>query len=234
MCSLVQVVLCDAGLSDISKFYCWSDPTPRTTCTASDPAACSFSYSWAVTPALLMAAPPLAQAGAVLTINGTNLEDVTRVVLSAAWGSTECPLVYENATHLMCSVPSLPAGSYEVRGCQCRHSTLAERTGYACTNCTALHPLAQHTRTIPPALCTTGLTEQHQLAHISVLFVLHRCGHRRSWGSGACPWMPLCVLCMRPSWSLWRAPLAASWVAVGSTSAPPRMCSTTLTPTRTG
>jgi hypothetical protein len=136
---LVQVVLCDADLSDINKFYCWSDPTPRTTCTAGNPAACSFSYTWAVTPALLMAVPPQAQSGAVLTINGTNLEDVTRVVLGTTWGNTDCPLLHSNATHLMCSVPSLPAGSYEVRGCECGFFSLHCLLDAMHAQCTALH-----------------------------------------------------------------------------------------------
>jgi hypothetical protein len=59
---------------------CAFDPeTPLATCSASDPAACSFSYSWDATPNITATVPPAGKAGDELLVVGYKLDTITQV-----------------------------------------------------------------------------------------------------------------------------------------------------------
>lgn len=112
----MQIVLCaDSPQSDTLKMYCWDDPTPRTACYNADPAACLFRYSWAVTPMVEEARPSLGISGDTLTLTGNLFDDVTEVLLGAAWGDVPCPLQDKSSTNLTCVIPDMPAGLYKVK-----------------------------------------------------------------------------------------------------------------------
>jgi hypothetical protein len=111
----VQVLLCsDMPSNDALKLYCWVDPTPRTTCYNSQLSACTFSYSWAVTPLVSRTSPSAGVAGDTLLVQGRALEDVTAVWLQAAWGRHACNVLNVTGSNLACTVPDAPAGNYQV------------------------------------------------------------------------------------------------------------------------
>lgn len=113
---LVQIVLCaDSPGSDTLKLYCWDDPSPRTACYNPNPAACQFSYSWAVTPLLASTSPAAGRAGDVLTLRGNALDDIASVWLDSAASTNLCPILGTNSTNITCSIPDMPAGRYKVR-----------------------------------------------------------------------------------------------------------------------
>jgi hypothetical protein len=115
VCRSVQVLLCsDRPSSDALKLYCWDDPTPRTTCYNSQPSACAFSYSWAVTPLVSRTSPAAGVAGDTLIVQGRALEDVTAVWLQAVWGRLACSLVDITGSNLTCTIPEAPAGIYQI------------------------------------------------------------------------------------------------------------------------
>uniref|UniRef100_A0A383WCP6 Fibrocystin-L n=1 Tax=Tetradesmus obliquus TaxID=3088 RepID=A0A383WCP6_TETOB len=111
----VQLLLCsDMPSNDALKLYCWDDPTPRTTCYGTQPGACSFSYSWAVTPLVTSTSPVAGVAGDTLLVTGRALEDVTAVWLQASWGRLACSAVQVTGSNVTCTIPEAPAGSYQV------------------------------------------------------------------------------------------------------------------------
>lgn len=111
----VQLLLCsDMPSNDALKLYCWDDPTPRTTCYGTQPGACSFSYSWAVTPLVTSSSPVAGVAGDTLLVTGRALEDVTAVWLQASWGRLACSAVQVTGSNVTCTIPEAPAGSYQV------------------------------------------------------------------------------------------------------------------------
>lgn len=113
----MQVVLCsDSPPTDTLKLYCWSDPTPRTACYNTDPAACKFSYTWAVTPVVTAVQPEIGTPGDVLTLQGNAFDDVTAVLLTTSWGAVSCPISNKNSTKMTCIIPQMPAGQYVVSG----------------------------------------------------------------------------------------------------------------------
>jgi hypothetical protein len=68
---------------------CAFDPeTPLATCSASDAAACSFSYSWDSTPNITATVPPAGKAGDELLVVGYKLDTITKV------GCWHCPGVW--------------------------------------------------------------------------------------------------------------------------------------------
>lgn len=127
------MVLCQPGLSDLSKLYCWSDPSPRARC-ASGGEGCSFSYSAALTPRIAdarIAAGSDAEAPAVLEVSGQLMGGVASIQLVGAGSSNgglqaDCPLLLApgisiggddgGATSVLrCLLPAeLPAGRYKV------------------------------------------------------------------------------------------------------------------------
>lgn len=109
------MLLCsDKPSNDALKLYCWDDPTPRTSCYNTQPGACTFSYSWAVTPLVSSTSPAAAVAGDALLVQGRALEDVTAVWLQTAWTRLACPVVEVHGSNLTCTVPEAPAGNYQV------------------------------------------------------------------------------------------------------------------------
>jgi hypothetical protein len=116
VCRLVQVLLCsDSPPSDTLKMYCWSDPTPRTACYNPNPAACKYSYSWAVTPVVIAVQPVVGTPGDVLTLQGNAFDDVSAVLLTDRWGAISCPIDSKYSTNMTCNIPDMPAGQYVVR-----------------------------------------------------------------------------------------------------------------------
>lgn len=108
-------MLCaDSPPSDTLKLYCCDDPTPRTACYNQDPSACTLSFSWAVTPVVYAASPPVGMSADVLTLHGNALDAVTAVWLVASWGRVPCPLAEAHSTNLTCTIPDMPAGQYKV------------------------------------------------------------------------------------------------------------------------
>jgi hypothetical protein len=78
--AVVRVALCEPGLSGIDRIVCAYDQgTPVASCSASDPAACSFSYSWEATPNVVGTYPPVGRQGDSLVVVGTNLGSVVQV-----------------------------------------------------------------------------------------------------------------------------------------------------------
>ncbi len=57
------VVICSAGLNDVNKYVCWSQPrTPSATCTApSNNTGCNFYYSATATPTISNVSPSASQ-----------------------------------------------------------------------------------------------------------------------------------------------------------------------------
>lgn len=112
---VVQIVLCaDSPPSDTLKLYCWDDPMQRTACYNQDPSACTFSFSWAVTPVVYVANPPVGMSADALTLHSNALDAVTAVWLVASWGRVSCPLAEAHSTNRTCTVPDMPAGQYKV------------------------------------------------------------------------------------------------------------------------
>ena len=59
---------------------CAFDPeTPLATCSASDAAVCSFSYSWDATPNITATVPPAGKAGDELLVVGYKLDTIIQV-----------------------------------------------------------------------------------------------------------------------------------------------------------
>lgn len=115
VCRLVQVLLCsDSPPSDTLKMYCWSDPTPRTACYNPNPAACKYSYTWAVTPVVTAIQPIVGAPGDVLTLQGNAFDDVSAVLLTDRWGAISCPIDSKYSTNITCDIPDMPAGQYVV------------------------------------------------------------------------------------------------------------------------
>jgi hypothetical protein len=78
--AVVRVALCESGLTGIDRLVCAFDQgTPTATCSASDTAACSFSYSWESTPNVVGTYPPVGRQGDSLVVVGTNLGSVIKV-----------------------------------------------------------------------------------------------------------------------------------------------------------
>lgn len=100
--------------NDALKLYCWDDPTPRTTCYNTQPGACTFSYSWAVTPLVTSTSPAAGVAGDTLLVQGRALEDITAIWLQASWGRLACAVVQVSGSNVTCTVPEAPAGNYQI------------------------------------------------------------------------------------------------------------------------
>jgi hypothetical protein len=114
-CRSVQVLLCsDKPSNDALKLYCWDDSTPRTTCYNSQLSACTFDYSWAVTPLVSRTSPSAGVAGDTLLMQGRALEDVTAVWLQAAWGRLACSIIDVTGSNVTCTVPEAPGRNYQV------------------------------------------------------------------------------------------------------------------------
>lgn len=85
----MQVVLCSSNLTDLNKVYCWSEPrTARSNCSGADPTSCHFSYNTSATPAITGVTPRSGQGGAVITVSGLNLVNISQVWMDGrTWGA---------------------------------------------------------------------------------------------------------------------------------------------------
>jgi hypothetical protein len=110
----VEVVLCEAGLADIAKLYCWDDASrARSRCTADGPGGCSFEYAWPATPRLASVSPQQGSSASNLTLTGSGLGGVERVAMVAAaeYGSGgNCSILRQDSESIRCMVGGRLAG----------------------------------------------------------------------------------------------------------------------------
>ena len=92
-------------------------------CTSNIAAACSFGYSWDVTPSIELALPGSGQSGDELLLLGASLDNVTRVEFLPALNQPSAgscvtsgpPQLLDGKQGISCTVPPLPPGAYFLR-----------------------------------------------------------------------------------------------------------------------
>ncbi|KXZ47884.1 hypothetical protein GPECTOR_32g497 [Gonium pectorale] len=136
----IRVVACgsDATLSsrspafDINKFYCAFMPTSARAAACrdngGDMSACSFSYTWDVTPLVTQAYPSMLFPGETLTVNGMYFNDAAALELRRADGTVggtcsppsallpgSSPFLVQSYSSILCAIgPNVPAGVYQI------------------------------------------------------------------------------------------------------------------------
>ncbi|KXZ47880.1 hypothetical protein GPECTOR_32g493 [Gonium pectorale] len=136
----IRVVSCgsDATLSsrspafDINKFYCAFMPTSARAAVCrenfGDMSACSFSYTWDVTPLVTQAYPSMLFPGEILTVNGMYFNDAAALELRRADGTVggtcsppsallpgSSPFLVQSYSSILCAIgPNVPAGVYQI------------------------------------------------------------------------------------------------------------------------
>eukprot|EP00798_Chlamydomonas_sp_ICE-L_P031254 gene31253-6400_t len=102
----VQLVVSNAGLSDVHKLEEWSkEDASRAIISDSDASSCIFGYSAAATPIINTLSTQLGTIGGELIINGSNLADVYNVLIKITGLNITGSLIN-------LSLPYVPAGMY--------------------------------------------------------------------------------------------------------------------------
>lgn len=116
LCAL-QLTICEAGLSDVNKLVCWSQPTAVSAQCMGSAGACDFAYTVTDTPQVMSVSPMAGQGGLPITITGMRLgSGITGVELKDAYGSVrQCSSVaYAGTDVVTCTLPPLPPGPHSI------------------------------------------------------------------------------------------------------------------------